>query len=92
MKTPSAFILARMFRCAEQETPMDTGQDAACLVSLSTRASMASPDPPNWAPRPHRARDSHKPFFPIAIPKKSTAARVRIGRRRVEHFGYGQFE
>ncbi len=49
---PSGVIFARIFLCALQETPTETGHEPPCLANLITRASSAIYFPPNWAPHP----------------------------------------
>ena len=49
---PSRSIFARMFRSAEQETPIPIGQEAPWRGRRTTRTSSAKYLPPNCAPIP----------------------------------------
>ena len=70
-KIPFLFILALIFRSAEQLTPKLTGHDAPCRGKRITRTSWTKYFPPNWAPiLVSRAQFSYL-LFKFEIPKPS---------------------
>src|SRR5262245_31961833 len=65
MKTPSAVIFPLILRSAEQETPIPTGQLAACRGKRITRTSWAKYFPPNCAPIPDWQHMSYTRFSQV---------------------------